>query len=443
MKSQRRLPHKFPLFSEVAICKAFIFCLITLSIFREKIHIGIWYVKPMELYIGICLPLIILIFAWNFREFSRPSALFLISVFIMFFFMNWLSGISGTQYISPNERFLYLLRLGLIVVVTMVLLVSLSSKYQLLIGSVYKGFLIAGILIILSIIFFPQYKTSLRRFTGPIGDPNYTAAFLIICTNVAVFWAMVTTNRLLRLVYTVLGIVFFVTIIVSLSRGGLLGAIISLSILLQSVVISKSQIIHGYLYVRKVYLNRAVAAITMVILTVVLIAMSYPELSANFVSRLSIERIKNQDDQMRQSLWKLGTHSIAENPIGYGMGQMRVKHQQLDPGRQQFGHSTEVHNLLLQIGGAFGWPGIFFFIIFQIFLFRICFKLLRKKHYAFDLVRGCPIPLITSYLGLFVQAMLFNFFFLKYYWILIALVLSYYEYDKKISRTEFKQEVVS
>lgn len=434
MRSQTelaQLPQKAHRLSEVAVCKSFIFCLITLSVFREKIYVGDGYVKLMELYIGICLPLIVLIFAWNIRAFFAHSVLFVILLFGVFFFMDWLSGKVCIQYISQNERFLYILRLGFILVMTMVLLVSLSSKYPLLIGSAYKGFLVAGILIILWIVFFPQVKTSLRRFTGPIGDPNYTAAFLIISTNIAVYWALVTPNRVWRILYATLGIVFFATIVVSLSRGGLLGATISLVFLLQVVVISKNQFIYGILLVKKQYFKRAAIGIIMVILTIGLIAVSHPKLTDSFIKRLSIERIRNQEDQMRQDLWKLGIRSIAERPVGYGMGQMRAKHRLLDPEHKQFGHSSEVHNTILQIGGAFGWPGMSLFVIFLFVLFRVCLKILQRKRYVVDSAHTYPIPLITSGIGLFVQSMLFNFLFLKYFWMIAALVLSYYEYQKR------------
>jgi len=434
--------------------KTFYFLLIVVSIFRERIAMPIWpyYIKPLETYIGISIPFIMIIFMKRSRFLFTKSAILLCIVFITFFTMNYISiyygkrysligeyvsclGV-GTRFSGPpvaHEDIIYCFRLGLLFLIALCIMVGLTLNYNLLISSIYKAFIISGLIVIVWIIMFPSYtKTNLARFTGPIGDPNYAAGLLIISINISTYFMLVSKKKVKRIGNLLLSGVFLITIVASLSRGALLGAMFSLVMLFSAVMVSKRNcFINGILMIKKTYFNRILTAFLLGIISVMVLFFMRPALFNTFWERSSIDNITSEKDQHRQTLWRFGLSSIAENPVGYGMGQMEKKHAFLDPSHTKFGHSTAVHNIVLQIGGAFGWLGMLVFILLLLFVSLISINLLRKERYSDNSCRTSPVPIATSFLGLSVQAMLFNFLFLKYYWMIIALVLAYYEYEKR------------
>ncbi len=415
------------------VYRLFIFCLIICSVFRDKIPVsfGVKYIKVLEMYIIISFPLIIFICFKHIKSLFTQSGLLLCALFLTFFLMNYISGKVSFQYIIEKEKSLYYFRLGLIFIISLTLFLLLTSKCPFLMGAIYKGFLAAGILIILWIFCFPEYKTSIRRFTGPFGDPNYTSSFLLISLNIALYQAIKAKNAFKYIIHAFLSIAFFTTIVTSLSRGALIGAVVSTSMIISTVVIRRSDILKGLILINEKSFKKILLGSFVLMCMIISVFAVMPQLLENQIKRLSPEQIMSQKDQHRQDIWKLGVRSIATNPIGYGMGQMRVKHSLVDPNKKKFGHSTEVHNVVLQIGGAFGWPGLCFFVGFLAYLLHICFLFSNRN---IDRVNWCanyPLPLVTSFIGLLLQAMLFNFLYLKHFWIVTSLVLSCYEYYKR------------
>lgn len=403
--------------------------------------IPIWpyYIKILEAYLIVSIPLILFIFIKNARFFSTSSTVFILIVFISFFALNYLSGRISVQYISEHEITLYYFRLGVIFLISLVIIVGLTKNFHCLVDSIYHAFIIAGLLILLWIVLFPQYKTSLQRFTGPLGDPSYTSAFLTISTNISTYLAFISKKKMIRVGSLLLSAIFFMTIVSSLSRAPLLGTLISLLILYSVLAVSpRSNFAKGMLIVKRIYFNKVIAASLLLIVAVTVLFAARPTLRTKLTRRMSIENILSEKDQHRQTIWRLGIRSIAQNPIGYGMGQMRAKHRLLDPDYTKFGHSTEVHNLVLQVGGAFGWLGLFVFIMFLFFLLRVCVRLLRKRTYPAGSVSMYPVPLVTSFIGLFAQSMVYNFLYLKHFWMVAVLVLAYHEYEKRKIRLGLK-----
>jgi len=439
------------------VYRAFYFFLIVFSIFRERVSIPFWpyYIKLLEAYLAVSMPFILFVFMKNARSLSTTSATFILILFISFFVLNYISGHYSTQYTltggsgtrfsgppSHHENIIYYFRLGLAFLLCLTVVVGVTTHYPFLIGSIYSAYRIAGVAVLLWIVLFPAYtKTTLNRFTGPIGDPNYASAFLIIGMNISAYLALVTKNKLMYIGNFVLAVAFFTTIVISLSRGALLGALSSLTILFFATVVSKrSSFIRGVVLVKKACLDRVMVILLLMVVSTALFFATSTSRFDDFARRLSIKNIVSEKDQHRQTLWRLGIRSIAQNPIGYGMGQMKTK--LLNLRGEVFGRSsTEVHNIVLQVGGAFGWLGMFIFIMFLLFLLRVCVRLLRKKTYMIDSPYAYPIPLVTSFIGLFVQAMLFNFLFLKHFWMVVALVLAYYEYEKRQRVRQLKRSL--
>ena len=165
-----------------SLYKVFFFFLIFFSIFRERISIPIWpyYIKLLESYIAITIPLSLFIFVKERRSFFTKSSALIIILFSSFFVSNYLASQiipkyaligeyvssmgTGTRFSGPpieHEDIIYYFRLGLLFFVSMVVLIGLTANYPLLIRSVYLAFIVAGFAIPLWSLIFPSYTKTI------------------------------------------------------------------------------------------------------------------------------------------------------------------------------------------------------------------------------------------------------------------------------------------
>jgi len=398
---------------------AFFYILVVLTIFREEIPVRGFYIKALEAYVGLTLPASLPLLIRKWHRFSR-SAWLLAGLFTTWLVMNAISGLTQPQYITHEESLLYYLRLGLLVYIAILTLEGVLIYYS-LVDIISQAFVAGSVLLIVWAIAFPEYKTSLQRLTGPLGDPNYSASYLIVGLNVALYKALTACKVRTRLLSFILSGLFLTSIVYSLSRGGMLGAIISLTLLLLVVALRRN---------KRRYFNRAALILYLLLFLGMLAMVLFNDFTTLLVQRLSLENIVAEKDQQRWTMWQFAVTSIANNPIGYGMGQMRRKIRAEDPYKLIItDHSTEAHNLVLQIGGAFGWLGLLSALVFLSYLLRVCSSLLRlDRSIEACLPNVNYTPLVTSLIGLFAQAMFFNFLYIKHFWLLIGIVLAVSEY---------------
>lgn len=394
--------------------------LITTLVFRKQIYFFDSIARPFEIAILIFFPILLLSILKPFKNFTQSSKI-LIFIFSIFIFLNLLSNQINDQYLDFHSNLLYYVRLLVIFFISVVAIESISENINLL-KAHSKGYLLGLFLVFVCFLFFPQFKS--MRPVATFDDPNFLAGFLIIPLNICFFSAFIEKTLPKKLFYFVCFCFTIFIIFSTLSRAGIIAAFISLFILVL------------YILSKKITLNTLIK-FGFLVASFIFLAFFLLSFNANYrdelLYRFSAETLVNQTDQERQILWQKAFYAIKENPLGYGMGQMRIKIREENSRSVIIGYTTESHNLFLQVGGAFGWLGLLVFIIFIVYLFIcifrimkiICYKEKRRRVILFS------IPIASSFFGIFFHAMFMNYLYARYFWIIAASLSGCFEFLKK------------
>ncbi len=192
------------------------------------------------------------------------------------------------------------------------------------------------------------------RFDGFASmDNNSYAISLVTCSGIGIFLAMHSEKRWQRLLATFSVAVIAHAVLISFSRGGMLG--LTVVGLTTFAVIPK-----GW----KEYSGAAVAIILAVVLT-------GPEVRARFSTTFAEKDVRDASAQSRIDLWIACWDTIQKNPL-LGVG---PDHMPLYIHEYGFEPLKESHTLWLQIGAEVGVPGLIFLLSYYLLTMRRLFPL--------------------------------------------------------------------
>ncbi len=257
----------------------------------------------------------------------------------------------------------YNLEINSLIILISIFLLNLNFKlyyanYDELLSVVCKTFIIVSIVYSI-IIFYTAYATG-GRGSIVIGGPNVTTRivfFGLICS----LYLYSIKNKIF---YLILVLVFFASIILVGSRGGIVSAIISIIML---IFIKLFNLEVTPIKNKKIY--KSVLGI------IIGIAMIYPlkdNIKNMFTERIVNLLIKNFYLAGRDELLSKSLYYISKRPIiGYGFGSYY----------QILGEYP--HNIILEIMLNTGVLGLLLFIPVVAFMIYIIFKGLKSKYYIF------------------------------------------------------------
>lgn len=271
----------------------------------------------------------------------------------------------------------------------------------------------AGIAAVSAVIAPPPPESAIYgRASGTVGDPNELAAALLVGLGIA---AAFMVNRhiapLLRALSGLAAVLCLTGILVSLSRGGLLGAGCAL---LLAIVLG----------------GRWRGRVLAICGTLAVLAVGYFAFVASLPAKQRVLDVSAEGGTGRLDLWTVGLRMIEAHPLsGIGSGQFPVSsvHYLLRPGLIQNGAfilSTPkvAHNTYLNIIAELGVVGGVLFIGMIVFSLGCALVAIRRLVRARDermeiLVRGY----VVSVGGYLVTLMFLSESTEKLFWILLAL----------------------
>ena len=254
------------------------------------------------------------------------------------------------------------------------------------------------------------------RVAGPIGDPNFYAQVMLVLVPLALDRLWNERSRLLRSVAGWAFVVCALTVIFTYSRGGFLGLVVVLAIMLMR------------------HPPRPLAvAIT--------VAVAVPLLQ--FVPQDYVDRIRtltdalpfaggevSEDSSLRGRLSEstAGWMMFSDHPLfGVGLNNYPVYYQQYSRqlGLDQRREARSPHSLYLQIAAEMGWVGLCAFG----FVLWVMFRRLRRAYLAFSRAQrpetaGMVMALCIGLIGYLTAALFLHAAYPRFFWLLVGIALT-------------------
>lgn len=230
--------------------------------------------------------------------------------------------------------------------------------------------------------FFIDDKPDLPRIMSTLRDPNSLAAFLVI--PITLIWAYVLTNKnkdRFMLLFGLLG-VHLLTLFLTFSRGGWVGAFISLAVV--TVYLKKDLL--------KVWARRFGVAIAAGVLVIAFGAYALRDqyFVQNVVFHSDESTVAEMDsNDLHASFAQKGLEGIADQPLGHGPGTAGIVSIQNPNG------SFLTENYFVQIGYEIGVLGLLLFVGVLGLLQK---KLMAQKHVL-------AVTLFATWFGFLLMAM--------------------------------------
>lgn len=236
-------------------------------------------------------------------------------------------------------------------VVIFIVLVNVVRTRKRLMGLMWLSFGIGVYLSITTIQLYIEgkfaiegYRVAITEVKGIFGNPNEMALHFVMMTPILVALGLASKNRLMRLMYFMIAVLFVAANTVTFSRGGFLGLVASSAVLVWKLG-------------RK---NRLNVSIVSIIIAVVLILAA----PGNYAFRLlsifdpSLDAVGSADAR-REGLITSIIVTI-RNPWGIGIGNSSI-----------FGaHNLQTHNAFTQVSSELGLLGLAAYLVFIISPFR-------------------------------------------------------------------------
>ena len=226
------------------------------------------------------------------------------------------------------------------------------------------------------------------RANGPMGEPNQTGAVLalFILFAISMFWK---STNISRYIYALSVSLMLATLLLTSSRGGLLGVILGLCIFI-------------WLLRKKMSLGVIVLVIVSFFLFFGLSWFLAPESYKNlFLSRIGMLEVHNKLDLYyisagRTYIWKRGLEVLIKSPVlGYGWAAFRF-----------FTHYSS-HNTFLEVLVSVGIIGFILYISIFFFLLKILYKTAVDSNepystYIFGIIAGiCALLCSVFFVNLY------------------------------------------
>jgi len=237
-----------------------------------------------------------------------------------------------------------------------------------------------------------------HRPTYIVGDPNYFTGAAIVVIPVALNFALGGGPRLLRLYCGVCLLLTFAAVTLAASRGGFLGLLAALAVLL--------------------WQSPRRVRVAVLVVCVLAPLMAIP--SSSPVARLMNPAASDvQAADVRPALWKAGFRMMRAFPVfGSGLGTFKpVSAQFADPGEDL---NFMAHNSFIEVGAEAGIPGLVLFAALFYFsarnMGRVRQRALRFRHATlFEIALGVQASLI----GYGVASLFVSGQYQKMFWFLI------------------------
>jgi len=256
------------------------------------------------------------------------------------------------------------------------------------------------------------------RFTGGIGDSNEYASYILVLLPLAVYRAMNSVGRL-KVLYIAYGFIFFIILMYTGSRGGLLGFLGAFVVFIRHFGISKLKLLF-------------VALLLLSVSLYLFLPEGYIERAATIASYEKKEDSRDTRIDNYRIAWKM----FLDRPLaGFGMN-----HFKLSSLKYGAVHSMVVHNTYLEIlvGG-----GLLTFIPFLLILINSWNRLKIKNIYEKN-IHDLMVCLKASFVSILITSFFLTAGHAKILWFLLALISSVYyiaqsQNDNMISeRTELR-----
>ncbi|MFB5662689.1 O-antigen ligase family protein [Alteribacillus sp. HJP-4] len=301
----------------------------------------------------------------NFKEIVHKKTInknltYFVFITIVYFFISFLTIFQSRDMEISLEK-VYDIFFLLLLIISLVIVLNAFEKRE------FFNFL-AGLFILVGIIYaipiFLSVSTGAERGNFNFSGPNVTTRVLFFAACCAIFKYTLTK----RLKYSLLIIFFLIGIILVGSRGGIVGAAVTLTCVALITLIFK--------WKNKGVYKFSIKKLSIVIVSSLLILTTLEQIKRVFLNRM-VETTFAQDKIYtagRDIIYDNSINMISKNPLwGYGLNGYSIETGENYP-----------HNLLLELMIDTGLPGFFFFIFLLITSFYLPYRLKNSEVFIFS-----------------------------------------------------------
>ena len=239
---------------------------------------------------------------------------------------------------------------------------------------------------------------SFGRISGGIGDANALASFIVVLIPLALYRSL-NSKGFLRILYWILIISFFFVLIFTFSRGGMLGFIGMIAILIY------------YYSIR----NMKYIMFIILILATISIFFVPDEFWERASTIIHPELAPDQSINVRLMNYKASLKMFLDYPLGVGLNNFQLICINYGALKEKVVHNTYLEVL---VGG-----GVLSFIPFSL-IFINCWRKLKIKEYFDKNIRGLFICLRASFVSILITSSFISGDHKKILWFLFALISS-------------------
>ncbi|WP_027631119.1 O-antigen ligase family protein [Ruminiclostridium cellobioparum] len=279
---------------------------------------------------------------------------------------------------------------------------SLSSIPVMIVGIIsYTYFLMS------KDFFIDTYKLEILRFMGTFEDPNLCALFFSVIFFVSLLNFKIIKNIFLRYLMLGIGILSFIIIILTMSRGGWLA-------------LAGTILTYILFHIRNIKKESVLIVLSAIIMVFISINLDYyfqnGEITKDMISRVQESLNKNAADVDRIQLMKAAFEMGNDNfLVGVGKGSFPLNsYKYLPENSTQTIKSSIPHNTILGFYSQQGILGVFIFILLPGYILYTMIKSKRKQN----------LFLIPVFVGIYIHSMTINIENTRFIWYILGSVLA-------------------
>jgi len=249
-------------------------------------------------------------------------------------------------------------------------------------------------------LFKQELSGEILRATGTIGDPNYFALIMICIIPFCLLLGDLSKSWVTKIFYYSCFILMVYAIILSSSRGGTIGFLLSFALIL---IVKK---------------NKLIWVIAIFFIGIFL----YNFIPLYYYERLStLFTFRESSLMQRTDLLLTGLLMFKENPIfGVGIGNFPLISSIMAEGAA-YGKGLVAHNLYINILGETGLLGGGVFLIIMIHTYINLKKILYSSFTSKE-IKEITLAIFISLTGLLITSLFLTTIYFKYYWIILSFV---------------------
>lgn len=280
---------------------------------------------------------------------------------------------------------------------------SLSSIPVIIIGGISYIYFLLG-----KEFFWDTYAISSSRFLGTFGDPNLCALYFIVIFFASILNFKVIKNIFLKYFMLGIGVISFICILLTMSRGGWLAFAIA------SVVFIALRIKN---FIKKESLLIVLSVVLVVFISIDLdYVFQQGKITNDIVNRTQDSFYQGTEDvdriQLMRAAFEMGNDNFL---FGVGKGSFPLNsYMYISKNSDQYKRSSIPHNTILGFYAQQGIVGTLIFLILPIYILYAMIKY-RKKQSFF---------LIPLFIGIFIHSMTINIENVRFIWYILGLIVA-------------------